>query len=165
MDSRNYHRFMMKRFLTLIIAAVCSFCSCEDPITQITGDSPKFSGQMTVVYEGEDFNQKEVKVQVGFNEDQTTIDIKLEKVKFVPAMPIRIDVTILGVPVTSQADGSWSFYANGFTPWAMGGPYDTYRVDELHGTLTDDTIDFSLDFFNTKKDTGYPTSYSGSLED
>lgn len=155
---------MMKRFLTLLVAAVWGFCSCEEPPTQITGESPKFSGQMTVVYDGEDFDQSGVKVQVGFNEDQTAVDIKLEKVKFVPAMPVRIDVTILDVPVVQDMDGVWSFHADGVTPWAMGGPYDTYRVDGLYGTLTDTSLKFSLDFFNTKKNVGYPTVYSGTIE-
>lgn len=165
MDSRNYYRFMMNKIFTLFAAALCILCSCEKAPTQITDDSPKFSGHMTVVYEGKDFDQKDVKVQVEFNDDQTAIDIKLEKVKFVPAMPVRIDVTILEVPVAQEPDGSWSFYTDGSTPWAMGGPYDTYRVDELHGNLSEDSIDFSLDFYNTKKKTGYPTSYSGTLKD
>lgn len=163
MDCRNRIGFMMNKIISLLVAAVCIFSSCEDPVSQITGDSPSFTGRMTVEYEGEDFNQNGVKVLVGFNEQQSAIDIKLEKVKFVPAMPIRIDVTILNVPVKQEGDGIWSFYADGFTPWAMGGPYDTYRVDDLHGTLTEDTIDFSLGFYNTRKEVNYPTSYSGSL--
>jgi hypothetical protein len=44
----------------------------------------------------------------------------------------------------------------------MGGPYDTYRVDDLHGTISDGTIEFSLGFFNTKKQENYPTNYSGT---
>jgi hypothetical protein len=43
----------------------------------------------------------------------------------------------------------------------MGGPYDTYRVDDLRGTISDDSIEFSLGFYNTKKQENYPTSYSG----
>lgn len=165
MDGRYYYRFMMNRLFIVLAAVLYVFCSCEKAPSQITEDSPKFTGQMVVVYEGQDFYQEGINVQVGFSEDQTSIDIMLEKVKFVPAMPIRIDVTILDVPVRQNADGSWSFYANGSIPWALGGPYDTYRVDELHGTLTENTLDFSLDFFNTKKNTGYPTSYSGTLDD
>ena len=49
------------------------------------------------------------------------------------------------------------------TPWAMGGPYETYRVDDLHGTITENSIEFSLGFYNTKKQENYPTTYSGSL--
>jgi hypothetical protein len=45
----------------------------------------------------------------------------------------------------------------------MGGPYETYRVDDLRGTISGDSIEFSLGFFNTKKQENYPTSYSGIL--
>jgi hypothetical protein len=118
---------------------------------------------MTVAYEGEDFEQTGIKVLGEFDESKSTIDIKLQKVKFVPAMPIRIDVTIMDVPVVSTGDDSWTFEADDLTPWAMGGPYDTYRVDDLRGTISGDSIEFSLSFFNTKKQENYPTSYSGSL--
>lgn len=161
MDRRHYNRFMMKRFLTIIAAAASLLCSCEKAPTVINESSPEFSGRMTVVYEGDDFNQDGIKVLVGIDPTQTTVDIKLQKVKFVPAMPVNIDVTIMKVPLTQEEDGNWTFSADGITPWALGGPYDTYRVDRLQGTLTDKTLDFSLDFYNTRKKTGYPTSYSG----
>ena len=90
------------------------------------------------------------------------MDLKLEKVKFVPAMPIRIDVTIMDIPVEVSSDGTVMFSADAVTPWTMGGPYDTYRVDDLSGFIKEDRISFSLDFFNTKKNEGYPTSFEGT---
>ena len=150
----------MKRFLT-ILAFACALASCEKAPTVITDDSPEYTGTMTVAYEGEDFEQTGIKVLGEFDQSRSTIDIKLQKVKFVPAMPIRIDVTIMDVPVVSTGEDSWSFEADGLTPWAMGGPYDTYRVDDLIGTISGDSIEFSLGFFNTKKQENYPTSYSG----
>jgi hypothetical protein len=151
---------MMKRFLT-ILAFACALASCEKAPTVITEDSPEYTGTMVVAYEGEDFKQTGIKVLGEFDESKSTIDIKLQKVKFVPAMPIRIDVTIMDVPVVSTGEDSWSFEADGLTPWAMGGPYDTYRVDDLRGTISDNSIEFSLGFYNTKKQENYPTSYSG----
>ena len=118
---------------------------------------------MVVVYEGEDFEQTGIKVLGEFNEDKTSVDIKLQKVKFVPVMPVRIDVTIMDIPVTAAGEGTWTFEGDGITPWAMGGPYETYRVDDLHGTITENSIEFSLGFYNTKKQENYPTIYSGSL--
>jgi hypothetical protein len=151
---------MMKRFLT-ILALAYTLVACEKAPTVITEDSPEYTGTMVVAYEGEDFKQTGIKVLGEFDESKSTIDIKLQKVKFVPAMPIRIDVTIMDVPVVSTGEDSWSFEADGLTPWAMGGPYDTYRVDDLRGTISDDSIEFSLGFYNTKKQENYPTSYSG----
>ena len=163
MDCRYKDRFMMKRIVILFAAALALLCSCEKPDTVIDDQSPEYSGKMTVVYEGESFEQKDVKVIVGFNEDKTMVDVKLCKVKFVPAMPVRIDVTIMDVPVTETEEGVWEFYGDGITPWAMGGPYDGYRADEFKGTITSDTLDFTLGFYNTKKKVNYPTTYSGRL--
>ena len=145
------------------MTAACLFCACEKVPTVITDDSPEYTGKMVVVYEGEDFEQTGIKVLGEFNEDKTSVDIKLQKVKFVPAMPVRIDVTIMDIPVTAAGEGTWTFEGDGITPWAMGGPYETYRVDDLHGTITENSIEFSLGFYNTKKQENYPTTYSGSL--
>ena len=153
---------MMKRFFT-ILALVWTAAACEKAPTIITDDSPEYTGTMVVAYEGEDFEQTGIKVLGEFDTVEATIDIKLEKVKFVPAMPIRIDVTIMDVPVVQTGEYSWIFEADGITPWAMGGPYKTYRVDDLRGTISGDSIEFSLGFFNTKKQENYPTSYSGIL--
>lgn len=155
---------MLNNIISRFAAAasvIVLMASCEKAPSVITEDSPEFSGKMTVLYEGEPFDQNGIKVLVELNADKTMLDIKMMKVKFVPAMPVRIDVTILEVPVTEEADGIWSFYGDGITPWAMGGPYDGYRVDELRGTVSDSTLEFSLDFYNTKKNQAYPTSYSG----
>lgn len=152
---------MMKRIIHIVFAAFALF-ACEEAPTIIDEQSPVFTGNMTVRYEGEDFEQKGIKVLADFNEDKTMIDIKLQKVKFVPAMPVTIDVTILEIPVTEESDDTWSFYGDGITPWALGGPYDSYRVDSLTGTLTETGIRFSLDFYNTKKQAAYPTDYSGT---
>jgi hypothetical protein len=151
---------MMKRFLT-ILALACTLAACEKAPTVITEDSPEYTGTMVVAYEGEAFKQTGIKVLGEFDESKSTIDIKLQKVKFVPAMPIRIDVTIMDVPVVSDGEGSWTFEGDDITPWAMGGPYETYRVDDLHGTITENSIEFSLGFYNTKKQENYPTTYSG----
>lgn len=136
--------------------------ACEKPDTVIEEKDPKYSGRMTVRYEGEDFVQNDIKVQVGFSSDSTSVDIKLLKVKFVPAMPVRIDVTVMEVPVTRSDDGDFQFYGDGIVPWAMGGPYDTYRVDGLQGRISDGELEFSMIFYNTKKKEGYPTSYDGT---
>ena len=153
---------MIKR-LFAFAAALVLLVSCEEPPTAITDSSPVYSGRMTVLYEGEEFVQNGISVKAEFHDDGTLVDIMLQKVKFVPAMPLRIDVTIMDIPVDKAADGSMTFAADGVVPWAMGGPYDTYRVDELYGTVSGDDISFSLDFFNTKKGEGYPTSYQGQM--
>lgn len=152
---------MIKKILSLA-AAACMFLACEKVPTTIGDDSPEYSGEMTVIYEGSDFTQEDIKVSVEFDSDSTFVDIMLHKVKFVPAMPVRIDVTIMDVPAVKVSEDTWSFEADGLTPWAMGGPYDKYRIDDIRGTLTKSSLKFSLGFYNTKKAENYPTSYSGS---
>lgn len=151
----------MKRYITAFFAVLMLLASCQKPPTVITDLSPRYSGKMTVVYDGEDFVQNSISVKAEMSEDGKKMDLMLEKVKFVPAMPIRIDVTIMDIPLEEAADGSLVFSADDFVPWAMGGSYDTYRVDDLTGTLKDGNLVFSLVFFNVKKNEGYPTSYSG----
>ena len=146
------------------MSIICFVCSCEKPDTTITDGSPEFSGQMTVLYDGESFTQENIRIQVEFDQSKSTVDIMLKKVKFVPAMPVKLDISILKVPVTQQDDGSWKFAGDDIVPWAMGGPYDTYRVDDLEGILTDTTCEFSLGFYNTKKEANYPTNYSGIIQ-
>lgn len=153
---------MIGRFLTILFASVAMFASCQKPPTVITDESPDYVGRMTVGYAGDSFVQEDISVKVDFNEEGTSMDLMLNKVKFVPAMPIRIDVTMMNIPLEEAADGSMMFSADGIVPWAMGGPYDTYRVDGLTGVLKGNSISFSLDFFNTKKNEGYPTSYEGA---
>ena len=147
----------------LAVLALSVFVSCEEPPTKITDLSPDYQGKMTVLYEGESFEQSGIKVMAEFDKDMNSLDIMLKKVKFVPAMPIRIDVTIMDIPCSENADGTFTFAADDLIPWAMGGHYDTYRVDDLIGTVSDDCLTFDMLFFNTKKNEGYPTSYSGML--
>ncbi len=161
MDGGDKYKYLIMKVFRCILLLLL-VVSCAKPDTQIDKGDPKYSGVMNVVYEGEDFKQNGVEVQLGFNADSTMMDMKLVKVKFVPAMPVRIDVTVMEIPVVKEGEGDFSFYGDGIVPWAMGGPYDTYRVDSLEGKLNRGKLEFSMLFYNTKKQEGYPTSYSGT---
>ena len=161
MDGRDKYKYLIMKIFQYVLLLLL-MVSCAKPDTQIDKGDPMYSGVMNVVYEGEDFEQNGIEVQLGFNADSTMMDMKLVKVKFVPAMPVRIDVTVMEIPVVKEGDGEFSFYGDGIVPWAMGGPYDTYRVDSLEGKLNRGKLEFSMMFYNTKKQEGYPTSYSGS---
>lgn len=161
MDGRDKYKYLIMKIFQYVLLLLL-MVSCANPDTQIDKGDPMYSGVMNVVYDGEDFEQNGIEVQLGFNADSTMMDMKLVKVKFVPAMPVRIDVTVMEIPVVKEGDGEFSFYGDGIVPWAMGGPYDTYRVDSLEGKLNRGKLEFSMMFYNTKKQEGYPTSYSGS---
>lgn len=153
----------MRRPLLLLAAVVSLFCSCREADSNITRTSPNYSGQMTVLYDGEEFVQNDIAVAVAFNNKQSALDIELKRVKFAPAMPVKVDVTITDIAITKQGEGVWSFATDGVTPWALGGPYDKYRIDNLQGQLSENNISFTLTLFNTNKGIGYPTTYSGII--
>lgn len=156
----------MKRNLTFtaLISALTIFISCEESHTEINELSPDYCGNMTVIYEDESFLQNNIEAKVEYYEDKASLDIMLKKVKFVPAMPVTIDVTIKGISCSRNQDGTFSISADDITPWAMGGPYEAYRVDDLSGTISDGKLSFEMIFFNVNKNTGYPTEYEGSAK-
>lgn len=154
---------MKNKFICLFLVILSMAASCEKAPSMITEESSDYTGKMSVEYEGENFDQNGINVTAEFNSDSTMLDILLNKVKFVPAMPVRIDVTIMGIPLTANSDGTFTFVTDDIVPWAMGGPYDTYRVDDLSGYISDDSLTFEMVFYNTKKDEGYPTVYSGKI--
>ena len=147
-----------------VISAFTSLISCEESHTETNDLSPDYLGNMTVIYEDEAFIQNNIEAQIVYNDDLASLDIMLKKVKFVPAMPVTIDVTIKGISCSRNQDGTFSINADEITPWAMGGPYEAYRVDDLSGTISDGKLSFEMIFFNINKNTGYPTEYEGSAK-
>ena len=79
--------------------------------------------------------------------------IVIYRIKFVPAMPVTIDVSIPGISVQGDA-----FSCDNVIPWALGGEYPIYTVHNLKGTVAGETLSFSLLFGD------YPTRFTGRLE-
>ena len=139
-------------FLVIIVSLLA--LACKKVNTSVEKETPKFYGSLTVRSDGKDFTSENLAVQVASDPSGKTMDMKLHKVKFVPAMPVRIDVTI--PDITLEADGS--FHGDNIVPYALGGrPYPKYTVYGLEGKIKDGTLVFSLKFGN------YPTTYSGKL--
>ena len=98
-----------------------------------------------------------VTVEASSGEDGTTAVITINKIRFVPQMPVTIDVTIPDVALTSTKDG-FQLACDNVIPLAMGGEYPRYTVTDLTGTLKDDELTFSLNFGAT------PTSFKGTRQ-
>lgn len=66
-------------------------------------EAESLSGKLTVAYMGSDFTTDNVTVRVSdvvfSNSDKTqgTLSLIFEKVKFVPQMPVSLDITVPGV--------------------------------------------------------------------
>lgn len=148
---------MRNRFLAFSIA-VLSLISChKTPQPHEIPPQNLFLGTVSVDYEGGVVDNPDIKVAFLPSEDGTKADIIIYKIKFVPKMPVRIDVTIPAVDVVKESDGV-SFSCNNVVPLALGGEYPKYNVTSLDGTLKGNSLSFSLNFGD------YPTQFSGTRE-
>lgn len=126
----------------------------EEPIVPKNSD---FLGTVTVIYNDEPFDNENIEVNFLPSEDGKKADITINKIKFVPQMPVTIDVTIPNINVTSTTE-LINLECAEVIPLAMGGEYPRYTVTNLKGTIIGNEIVFSLNFGS------YPTSYRGTLK-
>lgn len=150
------------KILALGLAAAMAFASCgkeeNEPFVQ-PDEEIDFTGTMTVTYEGEAYPSENIVIEVDFDDDGNTADIKFNKVKFVPQMPITIDVTVPDVPYTTSSDGKTvNFKAASIVPLMMGGTeYPAYTATGINGEFkSTGTLELSLSFGE------YPVIYSGT---
>ncbi len=110
---------------------------------------------MTVTAGGVDNVSEDVKVEVRMDETARTLDIMFNKVKFVPQMPISLDVSVQGIGFEVK-NGTLEFSADGIIPLSGGTlPFPKYTVTGLTGTLTGSGISMKLNFGE------YPVAYEG----
>jgi len=150
----------MKKILMFLMAAAMLLtmsCSKENGNAEnpsFSGDH-EYSGPMTVTAGGVDNVSEDVKVEVRIDEKAKTLDIMFNKVKFVPQMPISLDVSVPGVGFEVK-DGALEFSADGIIPLSGGTlPFPKYTVTGLAGTLTESGISMKLNFGE------YPVAYEG----
>ncbi len=150
----------MKKILMFFMAAAvlltmsCSKESGDRENVSLSGDY-EYSGPMTVTAGGVDNVSEDVKVEVRIDETAKTLDIMFEKVKFVPQMPISLDVSVPGIGFEVK-NGTLEFSADGIIPLSGGTlPFPTYTVTGLTGTLNESGISMKLNFGE------YPVAYEG----
>ena len=153
----------MKRIAMLLLAAAmllpqsCSKGngSNEEPLV---ANEYEYSGTMTVTSGGSDNVSENVTVDCLLDEDTRTMKILFHKVKFVPQMPITLDVTIPDVAYTEK-NGTVVFSGDGIVPLSGGTvPFPKYTVTALSGTLTATGLFLGLNFGD------YPATYTGALK-
>ncbi len=141
----------MKKKL-LILLAVMALTACHinapDPVGEKKGN---FFGTVTVDNDDENFVKENVEASLTLDEETGAYSIKLFRVKFATAMPVEIDMIISDVNV----DETGVISADSVVPYAMGGPFEKYLIRDLKGSLTDQTMSFSMICGK------YPTSYQG----
>lgn len=147
----------LKAFLFAAVSVVAAACSKNEPVKIIeTPTETVYSGTMTVVADGKDNVSENVKVNVGFQEDGMATII-FNKVKFVPQMPVSLDVTVPGVKCEIR-ENEIILSGNDIVPLAMGMPYAKYKVTSLSGKIIAGKLTISLNFG------GFATSYAGDAQ-
>lgn len=129
------------------------FAGCHYPAPEPEGDKKgNYIGTVTVDNDDENFVKENVEASLTKSDDSDSYSIKLFRVKFATAMPVEIDMIISDVNI----DENGVISADSVIPYAMGGPFEKYLIRNLNGTLTDETISFSMTCGK------YPTAYQGT---
>lgn len=146
---------LLNAFLIAAVSVVAAACSKNEPVKIIeTPAETVYSGTMTVVAGGKDNVSENVKVNL---QEDGTATIIFNKVKFVPQMPVSLDVTVPGVKCEIR-ENEIILSGNDIVPLAMGMPYAKYKVTSLTGKITAGKLTVSLNFGE------FATSYVGDAQ-
>ena len=150
---------LLNAFLIAAVLTVAAACSKNEPVKIIeTPTETVYSGTMTVVADGKDNVSENVNVNVNVSpQDNGTATIIFNKVKFVPQMPVSLDVTVPGVKCEIR-ENEIILSGNDIVPLAMGMPYAKYNVTSLTGKIVAGKLTISLNFGE------FATSYVGDAQ-
>lgn len=140
-----------------LVAMTLIGCGKAEPETPIVPEMSDYKGTVTVMYKGEPFDNENIQVNFTPSEDGKTASIIIYKIRFVPQMPVTIDVTIPNVAVQSTTE-KILLSCERTIPLAMGGEYPRYTVTDLKGEIVGQEMSFSLNFGDS------PTSFQGQAQ-
>lgn len=146
-----------KFFFAALTAVALMGCGKAEPETPIVPEESDYKGTVTVQYEGEPFDNENIEVNFTPAEDGKTASITIYQIRFVPQMPVTIDVTIPNVTVQSTPE-KILLTCETTVPLAMGGEFPRYTVTNLEGEIVGQELAFSLNFGDS------PTSFRGQLQ-
>ena len=138
----------------LLAVAGCSKVNVNEE--KVAPRSSVYSGSLNVVAGGKDNVTEGVEVNADIDKDGV-LTLVFHKVKFVPQMPVSLDVTVPDVKYSKEADGSLLLSGDGIVPITMMQPYPKYTVTGLSGKMSAKALSVSLNFGE------FPTSYSGNV--
>ena len=143
--------------LLIIVANACLSSKNDDP--ELIIDPPfenLYKGVMSVVYQDQTYPNDSIAVSLSLNAANDSVDIQINQIRFVPSMPVTIDLIVPSVPCTVRQDGSVTFAGTGIVPVMLNGAaYPMYTVTDLQGSADSGQCVFSLNFGS------FPTSYTG----
>lgn len=152
-------------FYALLGALSLNFISCEEEDGNgnetndvvITPVENLYTGTINVNFKGQTTDTEGVDCGVLKDDNKKTIDLNLYQVKFVPQMPLTIDLTIPSISF-QESNNEIKFSADSIAPTMGGNPYPQYAATNLTGMIIGDSIWFHCSFGD------YPTTYQGNLK-
>lgn len=146
------HRLFASLFILLAVA--CGKKELDEPVVPVPAD---YVGTVSVDYNDTTFDNENISVSFDPAADGTTASLLIHQIKFVPQMPVTIDVTIPSI--TLQTSGRKILLSCGsVAPLALGGEMPRYQVTEFTGEVEDGRLTFSLNFGD------YPTRFTGTKQ-
>lgn len=143
----------MKTRFFVLAALLLSLVSCrKDPLDDVQPGQTLYKGTVSVDWREGTHDNENIYVAFRPSEDGKKAEIVIYRIKFVPAMPVTIDVTIPDISVSGN-----TFSCDDVVPWALGGAYPKYTVYGLEGSITEESLSFSLKFGE------YPTRFNGTV--
>ena len=146
-----------KLLFAATLAALLVSCAKETPETPLVPQESDYTGTVTVIYQNAPFDNENIKVNFSPADDGKTASITLHQIRFVPQMPVTIDVTVPGINLQSTPD-KIILTCEETIPLALGGEYPKYTVTNLQGEIVGNQLSFSLSFGD------YPTSFTGQAD-
>ena len=140
--------------LAIIMLTACSNRH-DNEHTVKTFDGAHYIGTVTVQYNNESYENNPITVDFTLNNKRDSVSITIYSIKFVPQMPVTIDVTIPSVKY-AITDNGIVFSADKVVPYMGVVPVERYLVTGLDGTIAEDKCNFSVNFGP------YPTTFSGT---
>ena len=145
----------MKKIISVLFMGIAlMLCSCEPDADQ-NFEKQTFSGTVSVEYNGKKYDNENIIVEVE-EASEGLLDITIRSIKFVPQMPVTIDVTYHDVPYTKSKDNI-TFFIGTIIPYMGTTPVEKYKSQSLAGLITNKGgISFSVQIGD------YPTTYLGT---
>ena len=139
----------------LLLAACGSENKGENGKEPLVSGATDFKGTMVVTFQGEDVSTPDVTISVDYHKSTSTADILFKQVKFVPQMPVKLDITVPGVTV-KQNGSTILLSGTGIEPTVAGVPYEQYLVSNLSGNIKSGYLELQLSFGD------FPTRFLGA---
>ena len=111
----------MCKKLILIASMLLAVAGCSKSNVNEEKEAPRssvYSGSLNVVAGGKDNVTEGVEVNADIDKDGV-LTLVFHKVKFVPQMPVSLDVTVPDVKYSRAADGSLLLSGDGIVPITM----------------------------------------------